>query len=80
MIGFGDMYPQAAKVFTIEDERQPLFPFPASWVFWLHAFWTAEALLVYFHAELMGWIPPPDGITMCQSGPVAVLFRSGAHV
>jgi hypothetical protein len=23
-------------------------------------------LSVDFHAELMGWIPPPDGIAMCQ--------------
>ncbi|AMY72164.1 hypothetical protein [Frigidibacter mobilis] len=23
-------------------------------------------MIVDFHAELMGWIPPPDGIAMCQ--------------
>jgi hypothetical protein len=30
--------------------------FSESWLFWA----------VDCHRELMGWIPPPDGIAMCQ--------------
>ena len=31
-----------------------------------HKLGLLGAPIVDFHPELMGWIPPPDGISMCQ--------------